>query len=187
MHALFFEVWPKPGHLANYFAHVERLKPALARHAGLWFLDRYRALDDPDLLLSHQHWADDAAIAAWRQDRTHRRSQEAGRRVHFRDYRLRVGAEALRGTSAEAERLMPGGDRLLVTIHAAAVADLPGARGFESVNRPGALLTLAEAGSEEEARGRLAEAGATPGLTAAHAFAISRDYGMLRRDEAPQV
>ena len=91
MHGLFFEMRPKPGHMAHYFAHVDRLKPVLARHHGMVFLDRYRPLDDAEALLSHQLWADEAAIAAWRADPTHRASQAAGRRVHFEDYRIRVG------------------------------------------------------------------------------------------------
>ncbi|OIQ77314.1 hypothetical protein GALL_409880 [mine drainage metagenome] len=52
MHALFFEVRPHPGHLEHYFEHVARLRPALARHTGLAFLDRYSSLNDTDLLLA---------------------------------------------------------------------------------------------------------------------------------------
>ncbi|MBQ1203165.1 MAG: antibiotic biosynthesis monooxygenase, partial [Loktanella sp.] len=92
MHALFFEMRPLPGHLDHYFAHATRLRPILAQHAGLHFLDRYLSLDEPDLLLSHQLWASEAAIIGWRKDNDHRLSQEAGRKVHFADYRIRVGA-----------------------------------------------------------------------------------------------
>jgi len=184
MHGLFFEVRPKPGHLVHYFDHVDRLRPVLARHEGLWFLDRYRDAEDPDLLLSHQHWADDDAIAGWRRDSLHRRSQEAGRRVHFADYRLRVGPEVLRASAAGVERL-GNGTRLVLTVHAAAPAPLPAARVFESVNRAGAILTLGEAATVEAAAEALAGALATPGLTGAHGFAIGRDYGMHQRAEAP--
>lgn len=187
MHGLFFELRPKPGHLPHYFAHVDRLKPVLAQHEGLWFLDRYRAAADPDLLLSHQHWADDAAIAGWRRDALHRRSQEAGRRVHFADYRLRVGPAVL---SAGSEGVVPGapavpGRRLLLTVHAAAPAALPGAAVFESVNRPGAVLTLAEAETLAAAEAALRAALGTDGFAEAHGFVILRDYGMHDRAEAP--
>ena len=100
MHALFFEVRPKPGHLAHYFDHVARLRPVLEQHTGLKFLDRYSALSDSDLLLSHQLWESEDAIINWRKDATHRRSQSAGRQVHFADYRIRVGARVLHWTPA---------------------------------------------------------------------------------------
>ena len=175
MHALLFEMRPKPGHLAHYFAHVDRLRPILAKHTGLLWLDRFRALDDPDLILSHQHWADEAAILGWRRDPQHRKSQEAGRRVHFEDYRIRVG-RALSADEAGAA---------FVTIHAAAPAALPGARAFESLNTPGEVLTLADAENAAAARALLAAAQGTPGLRSTHAFSLSRDYGLTRRDQAP--
>ena len=176
MHALLFEMRPKPGHLQHYFAHVDRLRPILAQHTGLLWIDRFRSLEDPDLILSHQHWANEAAILAWRRDAQHRRSQEAGRRVHFRDYRIRVG------------RSLEDGDTgaVFITVHASAPAALPGAHAFESLNHPGAILTLAEAGSAEAARSLLAAAAATPGLNATHAFVLCRDYGLTRRDQAPE-
>ena len=97
MHALFFEVRPLAGHLPHYFEHVARLKPVLARHTGLAFLDRYSSLADADLLLSHQLWNSEDDIVKWRNDPVHRTSQTAGRHVHFADYRIRVG-----------ERVWPG-------------------------------------------------------------------------------
>ncbi|MGY6410974.1 MAG: antibiotic biosynthesis monooxygenase family protein [Alkalilacustris sp.] len=175
MHALLFEMRPKPGHLPHYFAHVDRLRPILARHTGLLWLDRFRAVDDPDLILSHQHWADEAAILGWRRDPQHRRSQEAGRRVHFEDYRIRVGRAMGGGADAAG----------FVTVHAAAPAALPGARAFESLNTPGAVLTLADAADAATARALLDAAQGTPGLRAAHAFALSRDYGLTQREQAP--
>ncbi len=175
MHALLFEMRPKPGHLTHYFAHVDRLRPILAQHTGLLWLDRFRAVDDPDLILSHQHWADEAAILGWRRDPQHRKSQEAGRRVHFEDYRIRVGRELSEATAGAA----------FVTVHAEAPAALPGARVFESLNHPGAVLTLADAADAEAAHAALAAAADTPGLRSAHAFALSRDYGLTRREQAP--
>lgn len=100
MYALFFEVRPKPGHLPHYFEHVERLRPALARHTGLLFLDRYRSLSDEAVLLSHQHWRDEAAILGWRRDSLHLQSQQAGRYQHFADYRIRVASLVCPGQRA---------------------------------------------------------------------------------------
>ncbi|MGY6632433.1 MAG: antibiotic biosynthesis monooxygenase family protein [Alkalilacustris sp.] len=180
MHALFFEMRPKPGHLDHYFAHVARLRPLLERHTGLWWLQRFRATDDPELILSHQHWADEEAILGWRRDPEHRRSQEAGRRVHFDDYRIRVGPELASGFAGDSA--VP----VLVTVLAsAALPDMAGARVFESLTEQDTTLTLVEAQGAAEARSILHHARSTPGLRAARAFVISRDYGLTDRAAAP--
>jgi heme-degrading monooxygenase HmoA len=176
MHCLFFDVQPKLGHMDHYFEHVARLKPVLAQHEGLVFLDRYRPLDDAEALLSHQLWADEAAIAAWRSDATHRASQSAGRKIHFDGYRIRVGEEV---------PLAAGGDetgRFLVAAYGSAPARLDGARSYESVNHPGRFVTLASHGSLSDAAG----AATTCGAEEVRIFRILRDYTMTDRAEAPQ-
>jgi heme-degrading monooxygenase HmoA len=190
MHALFFEVRPKPGHLQHYFDHVDRLRPVLARHDGLEFLERYRALEDPDVLLSHQLWRDEAAILAWRRDAAHRRSQTAGRNVHFSDYRIRVGArvahwQAGAGTGTAADGAAADRAHLLV-LYGTRPVEAPGAAGFESVTRPGHFVTLAPAGDMAAAEALLDAHAGQPGLTEAATIRISRDYGMHDRAEAPE-
>jgi len=59
---LFFEVKPKPNFRQAYFDQVDRLKPDLAKHEGLLWLQRYESLTVPGLLLSHQYWADEQAL-----------------------------------------------------------------------------------------------------------------------------
>jgi heme-degrading monooxygenase HmoA len=180
MLGLFFDVKPKPGHMAHYFAHVDRLKPVLARHTGLLYLERFRPLDDADALLSHQHWADDASLAAWRREARHRVSQDAGRRVHFEDYRIRVGAAVPADATADgAADTEPG--RYVVT--AAAARPLAG-RAYESMTRPGLFLTLACATTRADA-GRIAAAARAAGAGETHVFAVARDYTLTERDEAP--
>ena len=110
MHALFFDMQPKAGHMPHYFEHVDRLRPLLAAHEGLLYLERFRPLDRPDAILSHQHWAGEAAIRAWRCDGTHRASQAAGRSIHFEAYRIRVGPEV---RPEGAGRFVVVGDRIL--------------------------------------------------------------------------
>jgi heme-degrading monooxygenase HmoA len=174
MHALFFDMQPKAGHLPHYFAHVDRLRPLLAAHPGLLYLERFRPLDAPDAILSHQHWADEAAIRAWRCDGTHRESQSAGRAVHFEQYRIRVGPE-----------VQPdGAGRFVVAAYGAAAAG-PG-RVHESVTRAGRFLTLAEAGLGEVAREIAAQAQAD-GAEDVRIFAVSRDYSLTDRAEAPAL
>lgn len=184
MHGLFFDVQPKPGHMPHYFTHVDRLKPILAQHKGLVFLDRYRPLDDAGALLSHQLWADEDAIAGWRADSTHRASQTAGRRIHFDGYRIRVGAQIghLTQDGGAADDL--SGDRLLVVAYSTAPVTLDGARVYESVNNPGRFVTLTRH-AEPATAGVLARSALSQQASDIRIFAISRDYTLTDRAEAP--
>ena len=69
---LFFEVQPKPGQRQAYFDQVEVLKPSLSTYDGLLWMQRYQSMDDPGLILSHQYWASEQALAAWRRNADHR-------------------------------------------------------------------------------------------------------------------
>lgn len=79
------------GHSEHYFCYVEKLKPELAKHAGLMWLNRYQGLSDDCSLLSYQLWDNEKSIESWRNNKMHRLAQEAGIRAHFKDYRIRVG------------------------------------------------------------------------------------------------
>ena len=93
MIGLFFEVTPLEGHAEHYFELAAALKPELERSGGVEFIDRYRSIDRPDVILSHQWWADEEALVRWRQNTQHRAIQRAGREQHFGDYRLRIGPD----------------------------------------------------------------------------------------------
>lgn len=186
MHALFFEVRPVEGHLPHYFEHVARLRPVLARHTGLLFLDRYSAQGDPGLLLSHQLWQDEAALVAWRRDPTHRASQAAGRRVHFADYRIRVGVRALHwqaGVGLAQEAAADGPHVVAVYGRQAMPA---GFSVFDSVNHAGNRVALAGTSDLTAARAMLDAATVRPGLDEGAAFRILRDYGQFDRAQAPE-
>ena len=88
---LFFEVTPHLGHSEHYFSFVEKLKPELAKHSGLVWLNRYETLSDDCTLLSYQLWENEKSIENWRNNKMHRLAQEAGIKAHFKDYRIRVG------------------------------------------------------------------------------------------------
>ena len=88
---LFFEVTPHLGHSNHYFSYVEKLKPELAKHPGLVWLNRYQTLSDDCSLLSYQLWVNEKSIENWRNNKMHRLAQEAGIKAHFKDYRIRVG------------------------------------------------------------------------------------------------
>jgi heme-degrading monooxygenase HmoA len=183
MHALFFDVLPKPGHMVHYFEHVAILKPVLARHEGLIFLDRYRPLDQPEAVLSHQHWADEDAIAAWRRDATHRASQSAGRTLHFESYRIRVGPQVLDLPGNERD-LADADGRFVVAAYGTAPVALDGGRAFESVNHEGRFVTLLATHRAALARDA-AHRAMDRGAETARVFDIARDYTMTDRAEAP--
>lgn len=175
---LFFDVCPKPGHMPRYFEHVDRLKPALARHEGLLYLERFRPLDQAEALLSHQLWTDDAALARWRADPDHRVSQAAGRRVHFDSYRIRV-AERIDDPAA-----LSGKGRYLMVAHGPQPYLSAGARAYESVTRPGHFVTVHATDDPEDAR-EASSAALARGSEPPQLFLVWRDYGMTDRAEAP--
>ena len=189
MHALFFEVRPLPGHLPHYFEHVARLKPELARHNGLAFLDRYGAVGDADLLLSHQLWETEQDIAAWRADSVHRASQAAGRHVHFADYRIRVAERVVHWQAGIAEVALPAerqdGAHVLA-IYGTQPICAPGFAAFESVNHAGQFIALTTADGLASAQTVLAAQLGQPGLQQAAVYRVLRDYGMFDRAQAPR-
>ena len=189
MHALFFEVRPKPGHLVHYFDHVTRLRPVLAQHTGLKFLDRYAAVSDTGLLLSHQLWESEDAIIKWRKDATHRRSQSAGRQVHFADYRIRVGARVLHWTPAAQDgpttTATVCGVSHVVALYSAETVIAPAFAAFESVNTKGKFIALASADGYTDAKALMDKSLSAPGLDEAAIYSIRRDYGQFDRTQAP--
>jgi heme-degrading monooxygenase HmoA len=92
MIAVIFEVCPAEGRKAHYLDHAARLSDDLHGMDGFISVERFQSLTDPDKLLSLSFWRDEAAVTGWRNQVHHRRTQLAGRRGIFRDYRLRVAA-----------------------------------------------------------------------------------------------
>lgn len=188
MNALFFEMRPLPGHLDHYFAHVARLRPVLARHDGMMFLDRYLSLTDPDLILSHQLWADEDAISAWRADRDHRKSQTAGRNVHFADYRIRVGARVIHHEAGQPARTNESAATdvpHMLALYGTTPVMADGFHAFESVNHKGRFIALASYPALAEARDALDRHIGAEGLDEAAIYSLRRDYGQFDRAQAP--
>ena len=121
---LFFEVTPHQGHLKHYFSYVEKLQPELAKHSGLALLNRYQTLSDDCSLLSYQLWKNEKSIESWRNNKTHRLAQEAGIKVHFKDYRIRVGERVSFWPQGETSKLDNGSiaksDSLLLCVQSEA-------------------------------------------------------------------
>jgi len=104
MIVVIFEVEPKPGRRGAYLDLAAEMRPLLDGIDGFVSIERFQSLADPDKLLSLSVFRDESAVAAWRTQAAHRRSQAAGRASIFADYRLRV-ASVLRdyGLSERAE------------------------------------------------------------------------------------
>ncbi len=190
MHALFFEMWPKPGHLDHYFDHVDRLRPSLAAQEGLLFLDRYGSVKDPDVLLSHQLWESEEAIVSWRKDAEHRRSQAAGNNQHFANYRIRVGARFLCWHPGEAKANMfseplPNQTCVLALYGTKPVLG-PMFAAFKSFNHDERYISLASFGCLAEFHAAMAAAGGQQDIDEICAYGIRRDYGQFDRAQAPQ-
>lgn len=197
MHALLFEVEPRAGHEEHYFSHAAALRPLLASHAGLLFIDRFKSLTRPNVILSHSHWRDEASLAKWRTNAKHHRSQAAGRNRHFRDYRIRI-AHVL-------ETYMPGDattrwphdgayrdpashtPRFLTIVATEGEAFPDGGEAFRSVNFEDAYLTVGVSETELEGNAIVSRASQSGNVTNAMLAMVSRDYGMFDRDEAPQL
>jgi heme-degrading monooxygenase HmoA len=165
---LFFEVDPLPGHSDRYFDLAAALRPELAKNPGLIFIDRYKSVDRPNVVLSHSWWESEETLVAWRQHGQHRAVQKAGREQHFQDYRIRIGRIV-----AASEKTTPA--RLVCATYLdAEPRQRDGGELFKSVYRDGKFLILSDMPRE-------AEAGAESRL-----FEVIRDYSMYDRGEAPQ-
>jgi heme-degrading monooxygenase HmoA len=170
MIGLFFEVIPLEGHASRYFELAAALRPELERSGGVLFIDRYTSMDRPEVILSHQWWADEESLIRWRGHAQHRSIQRAGREQHFRDYRLRIGPAVEPSRAASAAR------SLWVFYHDAQPAGLPtGSELFKSVYREEKYLMLSDQPPAAD-------------YTSADrkVFEITRDYTMYERAEAPQ-
>ena len=200
---LFFEVQPKPGQRQAYFDQVEVLKPFLAKHSGLFWMQRYQSLDDPGLILSHQNWAGEQELAAWRQNADHRHAQMQGMSHIFADYRIRVGPRVWHCDGEKDAGFLPVGPAperpYILTLHMAADRDTSAiAAGlsdtglsdtglsitgrFESVADDKSVLIMA---ASADFTASIYQHILRCGATSAALFAPTRDYGLFDRQAAP--
>lgn len=196
MQALLFEVTPREGHEDHYFSHAANLRPILMQNDGLVFIERFKSLSRPKVILSHSLWRDEASIARWRTNGEHHKSQTAGRYKHFEDYRIRIAHVIQRFAPAvELEEWSNDGlynqsqttpDRFLVVTGTSTQQKRKNGETFESVTEKNSFLTICEAVSEEAGRLEIASAHDDKSVKTAFLSRVSRDYGMYNRTEAPQ-
>jgi len=191
---LFFEVKPKLDCRKAYFDQVDRLKPDLAKHEGLLWLQRYESLTVPGLLLSHQYWADEQALSAWRQNSNHLLSQREGTNSIFEDYRIRVGPRLWHwdcDASSTAEWLDHDASApYILTLQCDASSDVVKLAARLDITGHFVSLTCAQnhffIATCPDFPAALQQSIMISGVRKAGLFAASRDYGMFDRAEAPR-
>ena len=185
MIAVFFDVLPRPGHDARYFEMAGGLKSVVDGSGGLTFIERFRSLDRPGWILSHQIWRDEASLQRWRANAEHGVAMRAGRSEHFADYKLRVADIIAESTSVPPSMDAGQGARLIFIACRAGVAfEAVAAERFESVYRAGQYATVVPVHDVSTGLALL-RAAADAGVDSARLCRIQRDYGMTERGEAP--
>jgi heme-degrading monooxygenase HmoA len=198
MIGLFFEVMPRLGHEQAYFDIAAGLRPELERNPGFLFIDRFKSLNRPRIVLSHSHWRDEASLAGWRTHAKHHVAQIAGRQQHFEDYRLRIGqlvcewlpqGRGLRRFETTNSYNDPAlqEERFII----AATASTPVEAGVEtdvlaSVSREREYIAVAPIRSLPDGLEAVKRHAQTGAMTSVRLYLVSRDYGMFDRKEAPQ-
>ncbi len=198
MIGLFFEVMPWPGHEQAYFDIAAGLRPELDKNPGLMFIDRFKSLIRPRIVLSHSHWRDEASLARWRTHAKHHVAQIAGRQQHFEDYRLRIGQLVCEwlpqaGELRRLETTNGYNDPALqqerfITVSTAGAPVEAGAESdvLASVSRESEYIVLTPALSLQDGIQAVERLSLTGTMTSARLYLVSRDYGMHDRNEAPQ-
>lgn len=90
MHAVIFEVEPKPGRRQDYLDIAAALRPELEQIDGFISIERFQSLTTEGKILSLSFWRDADSVQRWREHERHRRAQARGRAEVFSDYRLSV-------------------------------------------------------------------------------------------------
>ncbi|MFZ2114200.1 MAG: antibiotic biosynthesis monooxygenase [Solirubrobacteraceae bacterium] len=197
MFVVLFEVQPKREQWDRYLELAAMLRPELVQIHGFIDNERYASERSEGRLLSLSTWEDEKALVRWRTQAIHHGVQRQGRLEVFEDYHLRVG-EVL----SDSDQTNLRHSRLDVTEVGAAAAvtvtetlaeekvslppsstDLLDAESYSGITVTGKHLMLA-AWRSDDAAGAWIE---HQSVEARHRhIRIIRDYGMHRREEAPQ-
>lgn len=197
MFVVLFEVQPKREQWDRYLELAAMLRPELLQIRGFIDNERYSSERTEGRLLSLSSWEDEKALTRWRTQARHHDVQRQGRFEVFENYHLRVGevfsdsdcediphsrldlTEVGAATAVTLTETVAGGEVSLPP----SSADLLDAESYCGITVTGKRLTLASWLSDEAA-GAWMERQST---SARHRHVrVIRDYGMHRREEAPQ-
>ena len=90
---MIFEFWFDPADEAVYQEYLHesaRLRDLLPHVDGFLGIERFASEKEPRRYVAIGYFRDEAALAAWRNDPSHRRAQALGRSRFFSGYRLRI-------------------------------------------------------------------------------------------------
>ena len=216
MFNVMFEVCPRADRFDSYLKLAAHLKPLLEQSDGFIDNERFASRRRAGWILSLSSWRDEKALVRWRTHAEHHRVQGCGRSEIFDDYRLRVGeigfdsaaeppvpavqqrfdetqADAVKVVAliemtfaSEADRVA-GTDRLIARIDAGGAAAAPlEVDVLHSIYRPGKACLLT--GWPDVAQAQAWEPGRPDAMIdeRRRIVRVIRDYGMRRREEAPQ-
>jgi heme-degrading monooxygenase HmoA len=197
MFVVLFEVQPEREQWDRYLDLAEMLRPELLQIRGFIDNERYSSERTEGRLLSLSTWEDEKALIRWRTHAGHHDVQRQGRFEVFEDYHLRVG-EVL--SDSDCGNLPHGrldstevGAAPAVTVTETVArgevslptssADLLDVESYDGITVAGKCLTLASWLSDKAAGVWIERQ--PVGARHRHVRVI-RDYGMHRREEAPQ-
>ncbi|MBS0640159.1 MAG: antibiotic biosynthesis monooxygenase [Acetobacteraceae bacterium] len=189
MFAVIFEVQPRAEAWEAYLGHAAMLRPELLCIDGFLDNERFASRGRPGWLVSLSLWRNEKALVRWRTQARHHLAQGQGRDTVFADYRLRVGEVTLDTAATEPLPQLrfdeteagPAKAVSLTDGAADALAPLPGALDsdlFDSITRPGIGLLLHAWPTPADA--------IVPPNGRTRVVRVIRDYGLHRREEAPQ-
>jgi heme-degrading monooxygenase HmoA len=197
MFVVLFVVQPKREQWERYLELAAMLRPELLQIRGFIDNERYASERTEGRLLSLSTWEDEKALIRWRTQAGHHDVQRQGRFEVFEDYHLRVG-EVLSDSDEEDLShsrldLTEVGAAPAVTVTetlAAGEAGLPlpstdllDAESYSGITVTDKRLTLASWLSDEAAGAWIER---QPASARRRHVRVIRDYGMHRREEAPQ-
>jgi heme-degrading monooxygenase HmoA len=182
MFCLLFDVKPKKGHLKYYLREVDRLNPILETYSGLKWIDRFSLLSDSEALLSLQIWDSEEAISVWREDQHHLRAQEKGKKVHFQDYRIKIGLDltdkldVLNLVSEDKRKLSK--DKYFILVNSSKEFNNGPFIPYKSINRVNAYVSITSTVGIESAIGLCPTNSSHSGVISSSIYKLVRDYGM---------
>ncbi|HTB49726.1 MAG TPA: antibiotic biosynthesis monooxygenase [Solirubrobacteraceae bacterium] len=197
MFVVLFEVQPKREQWDRYLELAAMLRPELVQIRGFIDNERYTSDRTEGRLLSLSTWEDEKSLVRWRTLALHHGVQRQGRFEVFEDYHLRVGEVSsdrdhddldhsrldvteIGGAPAVTVTETPPGGRVKLPPPS---ADLLDAESYSGITFTGKRLMLASWCGDDAAGAWIERQPA--GARHRH-IRIIRDYGMHRREEAPQ-
>ncbi len=189
MFAVLFELTPRAGRAQDCTKVLREMRQQVGTVPGFESSERFASRSPPGRFLVVSYWTDDRSIAIYRSNQAHHGTQLQARRELLDDYRLGVGRVINEGgsvrTPAEFDDPPP---RRYVAIGVGYAAKFeqvsPQASWYDSMYEPGKALALAPC-TLESAPEVLAEMNRR-GALECRVIAVSRDYGMFDREDAPQ-